>query len=132
MGASVNAVIEYRQYDSYWSFGVIDIPRDVEFLCAIAWGEGGITDDMPYPPRESFPEDASYRATELFFVSEAAAREYLEVSRLDNEEETSLEEYARLQGEWAVKHYNSTGMLPQPEVTNLGWLTLPELEANLA
>jgi hypothetical protein len=132
MGASVYAVIEYRQYDSFWSFGEIDIPRDVKFLCAIAWGDGGITDEMPYPPRDSFPEDASYRARDLFFVSADEARRYLEVSRLEDEEELSLEEYARLQGDWAVKEYTVSGLLPQPELTNLGWLTLPELEANLA
>lgn len=132
MGASVSAVIEYRQYDSWWSFGGIDIPREVEFLCAIAWGDGGITDEMPYPPRDSFPEDASYRARESFFVSADEAKSFLEVSRLEDEEEMSLEEYARVQGDWAVKEYAASGLLPQPELTNFGWLTLPELEANLA
>jgi hypothetical protein len=132
MGASVYAVIEYRQYDSYWSFGEIDIPRDVKFLCAIAWGDGGITDEMPYTPRDSFPEDASDRARASFFVSEDEARKYLDVSRVEDEEETSLEEYARLHGDWAIKEYRGSGLLPQPELTNLGWLTLPELEANLA
>jgi hypothetical protein len=71
------------------------LPRDVEFLCAIAWGDGGITDEMPYPPRGSFPEDASYYAKNSFFVSEDEVREYLEVSRLEDEDEISLEEYAR-------------------------------------
>ena len=132
MGASVYAVVEYRQFNSYQCFGEIDIPRDVEFLCAIAWGDGGITDKMPYPPRNAFPEDASYKARESFFVDADAVTEYLQVSRLKDEEETSLEEYARLQGDWAVKEYRSSGLLPQPELTNLGWLTLPELEANLA
>ena len=48
MGASVYAVIEYREHDFYWSFGQINLPRDVEFLCAIAWGDGGVTENMPY------------------------------------------------------------------------------------
>jgi hypothetical protein len=121
MGASVYAFIEYRQYDSWWAFGEIDLFRDVEFLCAIAWGDGGLTDEMPYPPRNAFPEDASFRARESFFVSADEVGE-----------ETSLEEYARGYGDWAVKEYKSSGLLPQPELTNLGWLTLPELESNLA
>jgi len=131
MGASVYAFIEYKEYDCYWSFGQINLPRDIEFLCAIAWGDGGITDEMPYPPCGSFPEDASYYAKNSFFVSEDEVREYLEVSRLEDEDEISLEEYARAQGDWAVKEYKASGLLPQSELTHIGWLSLAELEANL-
>jgi hypothetical protein len=132
MGASVYAFIEYRMYDDYLSFGEIKLFRDIEFLCAIAWGDGGITDEMPYPPRESFPGDASYQARESFFVSADDVRRFLEVSRLEDEDETSLEEYARVHGDWAVKEYETSGLLPQPELTHIGWLNLAELEANLA
>jgi hypothetical protein len=131
MGASVYAFIEYREFDCYWSLGQIYLPRDIEFLCAIAWGDGGVTDEMPYPPRGSFPADASYRAKDFFFVSKDEAREYLEVSRLEDEDEISFYDYARAQGDWAVKEYEATGLLPQPEFTHIGWLTLEELEANL-
>ncbi|HEY8462010.1 MAG TPA: hypothetical protein VIM99_16595 [Blastocatellia bacterium] len=58
--------------------------------------------------------------------------EYLEVSRLNDEDETSLEEYAQARGDWAVKEYEASGLPPQPELTHIGWLTLAELEANLA
>jgi hypothetical protein len=138
MGASVYAFIEYRMYDDYWSFGEIELFRDVEFLCAIAWGDGGITDEMPYPPRDSFPADASRQARESFFVSADDVRKYLEGSRilefsgLDDEAGTSLEKYARLHGDWAVNEYETSGLLPQPELTHTGWLNLAELEANLA
>jgi hypothetical protein len=132
MGASVYAFIEYKEYDCYWSFGHIYLPRDIEFLCAIAWGDGGITDEMPYPPRGSFPADASYEARDSFFVSKDEAREYLEVSKLEDKDEISLEEYAREQGDWAVKEYEASGLLPQLKLTHIGWLSLAELEANLA
>jgi len=132
MGASVYAVIEYREYDSYWSFGEIDLPRDTEFLCAIAWGDGGVTDEMPYPPTDSFPEDASHKACDKFYVSAADAQEYLDVSRLEDEDEMSLGEYARVRGDWALRQFQTTGRLPPPELTNLGWLTLDQLEANLS
>jgi hypothetical protein len=120
MGASVYALIEYRMCDVYLSFGEIELLRDVEFPCAIAWGDGGITDEMPYPHRESFPADASYQARESFFVSADDVRRFLEVSRL----ETSLEEYARVHGDWAVKEYETSGLLQQPELTHIGWLNL--------
>ena len=132
MGASVYAVLEYREYDRFWSFGELDMPRDVEFLCAIAWGNGGITDDMPHPPRDAFPADASSRARRTFFVSAEGGKEYLEDTSLEDEEAISLEEYAEQIGDWALAEYKASNVLPPPELTNLGWLTLPELEANLA
>jgi hypothetical protein len=123
MGASVYAVLEYREYDSFRSFGKIDLPRNVEFLCTIAWGDGGITDGMPYPPRDAFPADASYRAHDEFFVSAEDGEE---------EEAISLEEYAEQIGDWALAKFKASGLLPPPDLSNLGWLTLSELEANLA
>ncbi|MEP7340746.1 MAG: hypothetical protein ABI977_23650 [Acidobacteriota bacterium] len=131
MGASVWAVVEYKEYDSYFSFAKIDLPRDIEFLCAIAWGDGGYTGDMPFPPR-GFPSDASYPAQESFFVSRDEVKEYLENFDEDTEDETSLEAYARAYGDWAIKEYKSSGRLPMPELTGYGWLTLAELEANIA
>jgi hypothetical protein len=65
-------------------------------------------------------------------------RKYLEGSRilefsgLQDEAGTSLEKYARLHGDWAVKEYEASGLLPQPDLTHIGWLNLTELEANLA
>jgi hypothetical protein len=132
MGESVYTFIEYRMYETYFSFGEIDLLRDVEFLCAIAWGDGGITDGMPYPPRGSFPADASYDVRRAFFATADDVRKFLEISRLEDEEETSLEEYAQAHGDWAVKEYEASGLLPQPELTHIGWLTLAEMEANLA
>ena len=132
MGADIDAVIEYFDYDSYCSFGQIDLDRDIEFLCAIAWGDGGATDEMPHPPRESFPADASYRARNSFFVRADEVKEFLKASGQGYEDENSLREYARMQGDWALAEYTASGLLPQPELTNIGWLTLVELEANLA
>jgi hypothetical protein len=65
-------------------------------------------------------------------VSADDVRGFLEVSRLEDEDETSLEEYARAHGDWAVKEYETSGLLPRPELTHIGWLSLAELEANLA
>jgi hypothetical protein len=130
MGASVWTLIEYFNHDSYFSFAEIVLPRDIDLLCAIAWGDGGCTDDMPYPPR-GFPADASYQARESFFVDADEVREYLGSFREDGEQEPSLEKYAQAHGEGAISEYKSTGRLPMPELTDHGWLTLRELEANM-
>jgi hypothetical protein len=131
MGASVYAFIEYREYEDFWSsFGEINLPRDVEFLCAIAWGDGGDVSELPHPPRDEFPANASFEAQDSFFVSEDEISEFLEVSNYDDSK-ISVKEYASRMGAWAVKEYEASGLLPQPELTNFGWLNLPELKANL-
>jgi hypothetical protein len=65
-------------------------------------------------------------------VNADEARDYLENFRKEGEPEPSLEEFARAHGEGALKEYKETGRLPTPELTHQGWLTLTELEANLA
>ncbi|HEX4947006.1 MAG TPA: hypothetical protein VFZ34_10090 [Blastocatellia bacterium] len=87
---------------------------------------------MPYPLRNTFPADASHRSRDAFFVSAEDGAEYLEDTRIDDEEAISLEEYAEQIGDWALAEFKASNVLPPPELTNLGWLTLPELEANLA
>jgi len=130
MGASVYAVIEYKEYDSYSSFGEINLLRHNEFLCAIAWGEGGITDEMPYPPR-GFPVDASYETRNSFFVDADEVKDFLRHFREDVEDETYLKEFAAEHGAGAIEEYRLSGRLPMPELTHYGWLNLEELEANL-
>jgi hypothetical protein len=129
MGASIWTIVEYFDYNSYTSFGEINLPRDIKFLCAIAWGDGGCTGDMPFPPR-GFPADASDQSRDSFFVNADEVRDYLDHFR--GGQELSLEEYAREYGEGVLKEYKETGRLPMPELTHQGWLTLMELEANLA
>ena len=131
MGASIWAFIEYNEEGRSVAFAGINLPRDIELLGAIAWGDGGDTGDMPFPPR-GFPLDASHQSREMFFVSEEEVKEYLEISALEGEEQPSLEEYAEEHGDWAIKEYRSSGRLPMPELTHYGCLTLAELEANIA
>ena len=79
MGVDVYAVIEYEQWGSYWALGALDLPRDVSFLSAIAWGDGGVTDDMPHPPR-GIPLNCSSRIRESFYVGPEEVRQYLEIA----------------------------------------------------
>ena len=131
MGAAVYAVIEYEQWGSYWAFGELDLPCDNSFLSAIAWGNGGVTDDMPHPPR-GIPPDCSSRVREAFYVGPDEVREYLEIAGSGNENGASLEQYVSAYGEWALREYSESGLVPQPELTGFGWLNLNELLENLA
>jgi hypothetical protein len=132
MGAAVFAVIEYEKGGSYWAFGELDLLRDNRFLSAIAWGDGGVTDEMPHPPR-GIPSDCSSRVRNGFYVGPEEVREYLEIAGPDGKDvETSLKEYVAAHGEWALQEYSESGLLPQPELTGYGWLNLTELRENLA
>ncbi len=86
---------------------------------------------FPYPPR-GIPPDCSSDVRDLFFVSADVVEEYLAYTRLEEEEETSLEEYAKGYGNWAVNEYKTHGHLPTPETLDSGWLNLNELKEALA
>ena len=126
MGVSFYSVLEYEQWDAYWALGQLNIPRDLELFSAIAFGEGGVTENMPHPPR-GLPSDCSSEARALFFTDSDVVEEYLK-----NEEEVSLEEYVEGIGEWALSEYRASGRLPLPETYNHSWLNLVELKEALA
>ena len=132
MGVDVYTVIEYKEWNNYLSFGELNLPRDVRFLSAIAWGEGGVIDEMPHPPR-GIPSDCSNYVREAFYVEPEEVLEYLGEAGLDDEgDETSLEEYIAAHGEWAVAEYAASGLVPPPELTGYGSLNLTQLRENLA
>ncbi len=94
MGVSFHAVLEYNEFDSWWAFGEIHIPRDYNLFSAIAFGDGGMTDKMPHPPKDEIPADCSSEVRDLFFVTSVEVKGFLEIAKSDDEEETTLEEYA--------------------------------------
>ena len=131
MGASFYAVLEYLMYDTPMSFGRINILRDNDLFAAIAFGDGGVTEGMPYPPR-GLPPNLSLDSHDLFFTDPDAIKEYLEVSRFDDEEEATIERYLEGWGEWAIREYRDIGSLPTPETYSHSWLNLNELKEALA
>ena len=131
MGVSFNSVLEYEVNGLYTAFGRFSLSRDSELFAAIAFGDSGVTENMPYPPR-GFPPDLSLDSLELFFCEPDVIKEYLEISGLGDEQETTLEEYAEGYGEWAVREYQNIGHLPTPETYNHSWLNLSELKEALA
>lgn len=129
MGCDIHAVIEYNKHDSYWDFGVVNIDRDYELFSAIAFGDGGITDDLPYPPR-GLPPDHSMQVGDLFFMESDEIRKlpgYLEES-----EQFQPKEIAEAWGPWALKEFLAYGVLPNPDWHTPSWLDLKELKEALS
>lgn len=129
MGCDIHAVIEVERYGSYQSFAEVRIGRDDDLFSAIAFGDGGVTDDLPYPPR-GLPADFGLTVTELFFVDANEIR-HLEAA-LEGEEDFKPEEIARGWGDWALETYKSLGLLPGPDWHTPGWLNVNELNDALS
>lgn len=66
MGTDIHAVMEYAPGDGSFSWlGTANLPRNPRVFAAIAFGDGGITDQLPFPPR-GLPADRSFGVVELF------------------------------------------------------------------
>lgn len=126
MGCDIHAVIECQRHGSYSHFAEVEIARDYKLFSAIAFGDGGITDDLPYPPR-GLPPDHSIRVSELFFV-EADDLKDLEA---EEDEQFEPEEIAKGWGDWAVEQYVKHRVLPGPDLHTPSWLRLKEFEKAL-
>jgi hypothetical protein len=127
MGCDIHAVIEYKKHDSYRDFAEVNIPRDYSLFSAIAFGDGGITDNLPYPPR-GIPADHSIKVSELFFISVEGLKKFSEEIAEDAFESEAI---AKAWGDWALTEYISNGNLPGVDVHTPGWLLLNEIKATL-
>ena len=125
MGCDIHAVIEYKRWDSFWSsFGEIDIPRDYDFFSAIAFGDGGITDELLYPPR-GMPSDVSLRTSGLFYMD---GQEYKDLMKSHGMEEKIDPE---IMEEWEKIEYLSSGAVVAPDWHTPSWMNLSEFKASL-
>lgn len=128
MGCDIHAVIECQKYGSYSDFADVNIARDYKLFSAIAFGDGGVTEGLPYPPR-GLPSDHSSRVTDLFYIEADALKEI--EAQIASDEPFEPEEIAKGWGDWAVEYYESYGILPGPDVHTPSWLRLRELEKAL-
>ena len=128
MGCDIHAVIENQIYGSWSNFAVVEIARDYKLFSAIAFGDGGITDDLPYPPR-GLPPDLSGRVRDLFFI-EADSLKDLEAQN-DQDAKIQSEDIAKVWGDWAVEQFVRYKILPGPDLHTPSWLKLNELETAL-
>ena len=76
MGCDIHAVIEYARDGSYLDFAEVNIWRDYSLFSALAFGDGGVTDDLPYPPR-GLPPDLSLKASGLFYCDAEELKQFL-------------------------------------------------------
>lgn len=123
MGCDIHAVIECQKYGSYSSFAEVNIARDYKLFSAIAFGDGGITDNLSYPPR-GLPPDHSGEVMELFYVEADALKDI--GAKIDSDEER--EEIAKIWGPWAVEQYERFRIVPGSDIHTPSWLRLSELE----
>lgn len=128
MGCDIHAVIECYKYGSYFSFADVKIARDHKLFSAIAFGDGGITDKLPYPPR-GLPPDHSGEVMDRFYIEVDALKD-LE-AQIGGDEEFEPEQIAKGWGEWAVEKYEEYEILPGPDFHTPSWLRLSELEKAL-
>ena len=69
MGTDIHAVIEYEdEYGMVKAFadGELEIPRDYNLFCALAFGDGGLVETILYPPR-GLPSEYSDTVREAYF-----------------------------------------------------------------
>jgi hypothetical protein len=121
-------VIEYNPYGTFWEFGEAKIARDYNLFSALAFGEGGLTDNMPYPPR-GLPHDHSLRVSEMFFVEadEITGTE----AEIGSDEEFQPEKIASAWGDWALEQFKTYGLLPGHDWHTPSWLNFNELKEAL-
>src|ERR1051325_1600221 len=122
MGCDIHAVVENQVYGSWTSFAEVEIARDYKLFSAIAFGNGGITDDLPFPPR-GLPSDHCNRVTWLFFVEADSLK--------DSEGQDDLDDIANVWGDWAVEQFVRHKIVPRTDWHTPSWLKLGELEIAL-
>lgn len=74
MGTSIHAIVEYQfGPGTYFCLARWNLLRNHRFFSAIAFGDGGITDGMPFPPR-GFPADLCVEGTDEFLDPESPGK----------------------------------------------------------
>lgn len=131
MGCDIHPFIEFSRGDAYWSLsdGPLQLPREYPLWNFIAFGEGGLSDGLPYPPR-GLPGELSSSARDHFYAPESALKELL--ASVEPEREFVAEHLLR--GTWPAARdvYEKWQLLPAADFHTHGWLTLSELEETLA
>ncbi len=71
MGCDIHSIIEFKDEFgriNVFSDGQLNLPRDYRLFTFLALGEGGLTDELLFPPR-GLPPDYSQTVREEFFDS---------------------------------------------------------------
>ncbi len=132
MGCDIHAFVEFKGHDTYRSLthGIFNIPRDYDLFTVLALGPGGMTDELPYPPR-GLPADLSSDARYYFYTpAESIQKDLKEWG--DEDARFDPDEYLSDYWEAARQEYKEYGLLPSLELHSHSWLNLPQLKEVLA
>jgi hypothetical protein len=133
MGCDIHAFVEFERWGSYVSLtrGTLNISRDYALFTVLALGPGGITDDLPYPPR-GLPDGLSSDTQGCFYSPADEVIQFMAENYSDGGEVLRPEEYAADVGQPGLKEFLQNRMLPTVELHSHSWLTIRELKEVLA
>ena len=135
MGVAISIIIETQSENSEWIAITDDIwvPRDWSLFCAIAFGDGGDTSQLPYPPR-GLPRDHSIGTRNNYFDAGRKSVRRFNHKTVAFEEITTPSKIKKWFGNNEILRevYNKYGLLPNEEIIETSWLNLAELEEAMA
>jgi len=130
MGIAIHIVIEVQQENGEWLAITDDTwaPRDWKLFTAITFGDDGVGDNIPYPPR-GLPEDHSVVVRNCYFVPVGKGMRVFNNKICDWEFVTSPEKIEMVLTDKVEKRvYQKHRLLPGEWAHGTSWLTLEELE----
>lgn len=136
MGCDIHAVIEYDRFnDGYWGAfadGEFSIDRDYKLFSAIAFGDGGNTDKLPYPPR-GLPADISDIVKRCYFepVNDSNGIRGWDSKAMAFRKISKTEARKQLPAGIIKKLFLKENLVPRDMVHTGSWLHLSELKETL-
>ncbi|HZS04959.1 MAG TPA: hypothetical protein VFD58_09005 [Blastocatellia bacterium] len=137
MGIAIHIIVEVQQENPEWLAITGDtwVPRNGQLFSAIAFGDDGSGDNLPYPPR-GLPEDYSVGVRNSYFFP---AENGIRLPQWNKTKQTliwkMIKSPARIEKMLPDKvereAYRKYRLFPGEWVTGTNWLTLAELEVAL-
>jgi hypothetical protein len=119
LGCDIHAVIEYEnEFGFVTDFGKLSLSRDDKLFTFLALGEGGLVNELLFPPR-GLPADCSLQIRLDFFVPADEAFENF----LFEDEEFNIDDLE----EWEKREYLENQLLRNIDFHSPSWLNFQEL-----
>jgi hypothetical protein len=140
MGCDIHAFIEFKEESGIFASltnGTLALPREFPLFNHLAFGDGGCSEELPYPPR-GLPADLSSATRSYFYAPADKVRDrvHVHLSLIANVTgkpvEALMEVYLSGVSPAAKEEYRCRQLLPEPELHTHSWLTFGELEEVLA
>jgi hypothetical protein len=136
MGCDIHAIVETDRFKvGYWdgfADGEFSIDRDYKLFSAIAFGDGGIKDKLPYPPR-GLPDSLSEATKRSYFEPESELNgiRFWDSKTNSFRRTTKSEAKNRLKNGVVKTLYLKENLVPKDMVHTASWLYLSELDEAL-